>query len=76
MRKEKKNKNLPWDQLLKQVKTGMFKLGQQNFSIEQKIDSLVEILNKDGSAPQRNPKFQWIRWVLQTLVKPALNLVV
>ncbi len=44
------------DQLLKQVKTGMFKLGQQNFSIEQKIDSLVEILNKDGSAPQKEPE--------------------
>ncbi len=30
------------EKLLEQVKTGMFKLGQQNFSIEQKIDQLLE----------------------------------
>jgi len=36
---------IPMDTLLKQVKTGMFKLGQQNFSIEQKIDSLLELLS-------------------------------
>jgi chromosome segregation ATPase len=38
------------DQLLQQVKTGMFKLGQQNFSIEQKVDQLLERLESPGAA--------------------------
>jgi len=41
---------IPMDTLLKQVKTGMFKLGQQNFSIEQKIDSLLELLSTGAGA--------------------------
>lgn len=35
---------IPVEKLLNQVKNGMFKLGQQNFSIEQKIDTILEQL--------------------------------
>jgi cell division protein FtsB len=45
------DKPLSVDQVLQQVKTGMFKLGQQNFSIEQKIDQILEQMESLGGIP-------------------------
>jgi hypothetical protein len=48
--------DLPVEKVITQLKNGMFKLGQQNFSIENKIDQLLEKL-ESGAVGVGSPGF-------------------
>ena len=43
------------EKLMEQLKTGMFKLGQQNFSIEEKIDQLLSTPKTSSPSSYRSP---------------------